>query len=87
MNRLLNLIKRLLLRLVLGRRTYKYMCGSLKADSRLRNCRMADIVVRKDAVERRVEADWLKALYRIVEHDKTPGFMPREEFEAVNRVR
>lgn len=79
----MNWIKRLLLMLVLGRRTYKYMCGSLKADPRLRNCRMADIVVRKDAVEKRVEADWLKTLYRIVERDKTPGFMSRDEFEAM----
>ncbi len=58
-------MRRFLLRLVLGRWTYEYMCRSLAADPRLRNAHMADIVIRSDGRERRIEADWLKTLYRI----------------------
>jgi hypothetical protein len=59
-------VRRLLLCLALGPRTYKYAARSLKYDPRLRNCRMSDIVVRKDGFERRIEADWLKELATIV---------------------
>jgi hypothetical protein len=66
------MLKRLLLRLALGRRTYAYMCRSLSQIPGLRRCRSADIVVRKDGTERRVEADWLKKLCQLVETDLTP---------------
>lgn len=61
-----NFIKRLLLRLAMGFGTYNYMCRSLKNDKRLPYARLADIVVRKDAKETRIEADWLRNLARII---------------------
>jgi len=63
---------RLLLRLALGRRTYQYMVRTLQYDTRLRTARSADIVVRKDAREERIEADWLKAVARIVHGASVP---------------
>jgi hypothetical protein len=66
------MIKRLLLQLALGKRTYDYMCKTLSQDPRLRSCKLADIIVRKDGREVRVEADWLKNLARIVAVDLTP---------------
>lgn len=73
------MLKRLLLRLALGGRTYRYMCMSLSQDTRLRSCRLADIVVRKDGREVRVEADWLKKLCVLVAHDLTsPVAQPGE---------
>jgi hypothetical protein len=67
-----NYFKRLLLRLALGGRTYDYMCRTLSQDPRLPRCRLADIVVRKDGKEIRIEADWLKKLCKIIETDLTP---------------
>ena len=66
------MIKRLLLRLALGKRTYGYMCKTLSQDPRLRSAKLADIIVRKDGREERIEADWLKNLARIVAIDLTP---------------
>ena len=60
------LARRFLLWLALGPRIYDYMSRVLREDHRLRTCRMADIVVRKDGKERRIEADWLKSLATIV---------------------
>lgn len=68
----MNYIKRLLLRLALGKRTYDYMCRTLSQDPRLPKARWADIVVRKDGREVRVEADWLKTLCKLVKADLTP---------------
>ena len=59
-------VRRLLLMLALGRRTYDYMVRSLSNDPRTRRARLVDIVVRKDAVERRTEADWCRTIARIV---------------------
>ncbi len=64
-------MRRLLLRLALGRRTFDYMVRTLTYDYRLRSARDADIIVRKDGVEQRIEADWLKTICRIV--TKAPG--------------
>lgn len=71
MMRYIDFIKRMLLRLVFGNRTYSYMCRSLSQDSRLRSARLTDIIVRKDGREVRIEADWLKNLCKIVEKDLT----------------
>jgi len=68
-NRLSFLFRRLLLRWVLGKSAYNYMCRSLAYDPRLRNCRAVDIIIRKDGLERRIEADWLKKLRKIVAVD------------------
>lgn len=65
-------MRRFLLRLILGRRTYRYMCQSLGQDRRLPKAYTADIVIRKDGRERRVEADWLKKLARICGPDLPP---------------
>lgn len=54
-----------LIRLALGKRTYEYMRRSLERDPRLRGCKLADIVVRQDGRERRIEADWLRNLAKI----------------------
>jgi len=59
--------RRFLLRLALGRRTYQYMVRSITHDPRTRRARLVDIVVRKDGHERRIEADWVKNLARIVQ--------------------
>lgn len=48
--------------LLWGRRTTDYMIRSLSQDPRLPRAKMADIVVRKDGHEVRIEADWLKTL-------------------------
>jgi hypothetical protein len=58
-------VRRLLLRLAVGRRTYDYMYKTLAYDPRLRTCHFADIVVRKDGRDERIEADWLKNLYEL----------------------
>ena len=59
-------VRRLLLWLALGPRTYDYMWRVLATDPRLRTCKLADIVVRKDGREKRIEADWLKKIAKIV---------------------
>lgn len=61
-----------LLRMALGDDTFNYMVRSLKQDLRIFNARMVDIVVRKDAVERRIEADWVKSIARIVKDVEVP---------------
>lgn len=61
-------VRALLLRLALGRRQFDYMNRVLKSDDRIPSARMVDIVVRKDAVERRIEADWIKNIAKIVRH-------------------
>lgn len=55
-----------LLRLALGRRTFDYMVRSVQADKRTPGARLVDIVVRQDAREERIEADWVKRIARIV---------------------
>jgi hypothetical protein len=61
------MLRKCLLWLALGPRTYRYMAGTVRADKRCRNARMVDIVVRKDAVERRIEADWVKTIAQILD--------------------
>lgn len=65
-------LRRLLLRIALGDRCYQYMVRTLCADPRLVSAREADVVVRKDGVERRIEADWLKPLARLVKGRSLP---------------
>jgi hypothetical protein len=65
----MNLIKRFLLKLILGKRTYYYLCASLGYDHRLLRAHTVDIVVRKDGQEVRVEADWIKKVARILGDD------------------
>ena len=81
-NKPLNFLRSLLLRLALGNRTYHYMCKTLSQDPRLRSCREADIVVRKDGREVRIEADWLRNLCRIVAANLTPP-VPQLDDELV----
>lgn len=78
----MNYFKRLLLRLALGQRTYQYMCRTLSQDPRLRHARLADIVVRKDGREVRIEADWLKNLCKLVETDLTQP-VPQSDDEVL----
>jgi len=59
-------IRKLLLRLALGKRTYLYMCRSVQHDPRTRTAKEVDIVIRKDGMERRIEADWVKSVARII---------------------
>lgn len=58
-------MRRALLWLALGRRTYGYMRRSVLNDPRTPRARMVDIVVRQDGREVRTEADWVKKLARI----------------------
>lgn len=58
-------IRRVALRFALGWSAYDYMVRSLGHDPRCGDAREVDIVVRKDGVERRIEADWLKDLARL----------------------
>lgn len=60
------------LRIALGDSTFNSMVRTLQQDRRITNAHMVDIVVRKDAVERRMEADWLKTLARIVRGVEVP---------------
>jgi hypothetical protein len=76
-------MKRFLLKYILGKRTYEYMCRTLSQDPRLRQARLADIVVRKDGREVRIEADWLRNLCVLVEKDltipvKQPGVIDKK---------
>lgn len=61
-----NLFKRLLLRLILGRRDFQYMCRTLSRPG-LRTAHMVDVIIRSDGRDRRFEADWLKRLSEITE--------------------
>lgn len=60
------------LRIALGP-AYNYMVRTLQSDPRLPRAYLADIVVRKDSVEKRFEADWLKDLARLVKDEPTKG--------------
>jgi hypothetical protein len=42
------------------------MIRTLSRDARVRNAHEVDFVVRKDGFERRIEADWIKKIARIV---------------------
>jgi hypothetical protein len=55
-----------LLRVALGDELFELMARSLGADPRVQDAHTIDIVVRKDAVEKRIEGDWVKHLARIV---------------------
>ena len=58
--------RRVCLRIALGNRKFAYMARSLTRDPRTVRAKETDIVVRKDGVERRIEADWLRDLARLV---------------------
>jgi hypothetical protein len=62
----------LLLRLALGRHTFEYMLRSIKADPRMPDPYTIDIVVRKDAVEKRWEAQWIATIARMTYHLPAP---------------
>ncbi len=57
--------KRLLLKIVFGK-SYDYMARSLVHDPRIKTAKIVDILVRKDGSEKRLEADWLKEMAKIV---------------------
>lgn len=63
-------LRRLLLWLALGPQQYRYMKKTLGQDPRAPRARMIDIVVRKDAIEHRLEADWVRSLARITHPEK-----------------
>jgi hypothetical protein len=76
-NYYLNAIKRFLLKLILGSSTYEYMVRSILWDPRVRNDKLVDIIVMKDGVERRIEADWIKKIAKIIH-------TPEKEIEIAN---
>jgi hypothetical protein len=53
-----------LLCLAFGRRKARYIVRSLSQDPRLPRAKTADIIIRKDGREVRVEADWLRDIAR-----------------------
>ena len=55
-----------LLRIALGDELFNRMARGLLADPRLQDPHTIDIVVRKNGVDKRIEADWVKQLARIV---------------------
>jgi hypothetical protein len=61
-----------LLRIALGRDTFDYMLRSIKADIRTPGAKLVDIVVRQDAREQRIEADWVKKIAQITYHLPRP---------------
>jgi hypothetical protein len=67
-----NKIRSLLLRLALGKRTFEYMVRSIRHDPRTQSARLVDIVVRKDGVEQRIEADWVKKIAKYTKHANVP---------------
>ena len=42
------------------------MCRTVLADPRLISAHDVDVVIRKDGIERRIEADWIKKITKIV---------------------
>lgn len=60
------IIRRFFLWLALGPDTYRYVKGSVFSDHRAKSAHIIDLVVRKDAKETRIEADWVKSLIRIM---------------------
>lgn len=54
------------LRMAMGDDAFNLMVSSFSADPRIQSPHTIDIVVRKDAVEKRIEGDWIKTLARIV---------------------
>lgn len=75
-------LRAFLLRLALGKRTYSYMIRSVKYDKRTPGAKLVDIVVRQDAKEIRIEADWVKDIARIVAHIKLPP-TEQDQFKEV----
>jgi hypothetical protein len=65
-------LRRGFLYLALGPSVYYYMVRSLQADKRAPVAKQIDIVVRKDGVEKRIEADWNKDLARLVRDVNAP---------------
>jgi hypothetical protein len=57
---------------------FNYAVRSLQYDPRIVNAHTVDIVIRKDGIERRLEADWLKQLARLVQHTTVPSVGERE---------
>jgi hypothetical protein len=60
------------LRMALGDDAFNLMVRCLRADPRSQNPHTIDIIVRKDAVEKRTEADWVKHIARIVKDVPLP---------------
>lgn len=78
------MIRRILLWLAVGPRTFRAMQRSVQKDT-LRVAHTIDILIRKDSRESRVEADWLKDLatvlfgpWRAAVHRLPPGKGPEE---------
>jgi uncharacterized protein len=65
-------LKNYLLKRILGKRTYYYMCRSLQRAPNMKHAHYVDINVRIDGQDRGVEADWLKPLQRLVSDVKPP---------------
>ncbi len=60
-------IRKFALWVALGSHDYNAMVRSVRQDPRTRRARLIDIVVRKDAVERRIQADWVREVARVVD--------------------
>lgn len=70
-------IKLFLLQLIFGKRTVNYMSITLFQDPRLLSVDAnADIVIDRNGQERRIEADWLKDLARVVVAPDQPSAPP-----------
>ena len=78
-------LKRLLLKLVLGKRTYYYMCRTVLTDPRLISARDVDMVIRKDGTERRIEADWIKKITKIIKCNSVVNYLKSPESWGVKR--
>jgi len=65
-------LRRFLLRLALGKSTYRYMLRTMTENPVIARARLVDLVARKDAREHRIEADWLKTIARIAAPDWAP---------------
>jgi hypothetical protein len=75
-------IRRVLLWLALGPQQYRHMKHVLSQDLRAPRARMIDIVIRKDAIERRLPADWVRSLARILHPERRDWLGPAPIPEA-----
>lgn len=63
----MNFVKRILLKFILGKNTYEYMVRSILHDPRSKKLDAnIDLLISQDGMDKRIEADWVKKIAKIV---------------------